>query len=404
MADNKILHINSVPYGSTCKIMLGIKAAAEAKGFVVRTSSGYSYHPLKEIPRDHIAVGSALGKLAHTLAAKLTGYNGCFSIIATLQFLHKIEKNNYSIIHLHNLHGWYLNLPILFNYIKKKKLKVIWTLHDCWAFTGHCPHFEMEKCEKWKTGCYHCPRHTEYPKTFVDQSRTMWKLKKRWFTGIENMTLVTPSEWLAGLVEQSFLKEYPVRVINNGIDLNVFKPAESNFRKKYGIPQDKFIILGVAFGWGRRKGLDVFIELAKRLDERFQIVLVGTDHNVDKQLPNTIISIHRTENQQQLAEIYTAADVFVNPTREDNYPTVNMEAIACGTPVVTFETGGSPEMIDGTCGTSVACNDIDTLEREILRVYVEKPYSRETCVSHAKRFDMYDKFSEYAKLYGWIML
>ena len=181
----------------------------------------------------------------------------------------------------------------------------------------------------------------------------MYQLKKKWFTGVENMTLVTPSEWLAGLVKQSFLKDYPIRVINNGIDLEVFKPTPSNFRETYGCG-DKKIVLGVAFGWGERKGLDVFLDFAKRLDsERYQIVLVGTDENVDKQLPNTVISIHRTQNQTELAKIYTAADVFVNPTREEVFGLVNIEALACGTPGVTFNTGGSPECYDATCGSVV---------------------------------------------------
>lgn len=162
---------------------------------------------------------------------------------------------------------------------------------------------------------------------------------------LQNITIVTPSEWLAGLVKESYLKDYPVKVINNGIDLNVFKPTESDFRKKYAL-ENKYIVLGVAFGWGRRKGLDVFVELARRLDkEKYKVVLVGTDDNVDKLLPENIISIHRTQNQTELAKIYSAADVFANPTREENYPTVNMESVACGTPVVTFNTGGSPEIL-----------------------------------------------------------
>lgn len=217
------------------------------------------------------------------------------------------------------------------------------------------------------------------------------------------MTLVTPSEWLAGLVKQSFLKDYPIRVINNGIDLEVFKPTPSNFRETYGCG-DKKIALGVAFGWGARKGLDVFLDLAKRLDsERYQIVLVGTDENVDKQLPNTVISIHRTQNQTELAKIYTAADVFVNPTREENYPTVNMEALACGTPVLTFQTGGSPEILDVTCGSVVPKNDIDALYREIIRICETAPYSIEACLKKAKQFDKNEKFQEYIDLYRNLM-
>ena len=226
----------------------------------------------------------------------------------------------------------------------------------------------------------------------------MWKLKRRWFTGIENCTIVTPSQWLADLVKQSFLKNYPIKVINNGIDLSVFKPMESSFREKHGLLGRK-IVLGVAFGWDNRKGLDVFINLSSRLSDDYQIVLVGTDYNVDKLLPSNIISIHRTQNQKELAEIYTAADVFVNPTREENYPTVNMESIACGTPVITFRTGGSPEIIDGFCGSVVDCDDVDAMEIEICRICEKGIYSQENCLVRAKSFDMNSRFDEYIDLF-----
>lgn len=213
------------------------------------------------------------------------------------------------------------------------------------------------------------------------------------------MTLVTPSQWLADLARQSFMKSYPVKVINNGIDLQVFRPSPSEFRQEYGIPEHKKILLGVAFGWGVRKGLDVFIELANRLDDSYQIVLVGTDEQVDAQLPKNVISIHRTHSQQELAQLYSAADLLVNPTREDNFPTVNIEALACGTPVLTYRTGGSPEIIDDTCGAAVACDDFEMLIGEIHRITKEKPFSVQACVSRAKRFDMSDRFLEYVALY-----
>ena len=228
----------------------------------------------------------------------------------------------------------------------------------------------------------------------------MYRLKKKWFTGVKDMTIVTPSQWLAELAKQSFLKDYPVKVINNGIDLSVFKPTESDFRKKYGIPENKYLLLGVAFDWGVRKGLDVFIELFKRLpQEQFQIILVGTNKNIDKRLPKGIISIHRTQNQTELAEIYTAADVFINPTREEVLGLVNIESLACGTPVITFDTGGSPECIDETCGAVVPCGDVNALEKEILRVCKQKIYTREDCIKRAKAFDQNEKYEEYVSLY-----
>lgn len=393
----KVLEINSVPYGSTCRIMIGIKSAAEMQGIQIDTASGYSYHPVKDLPRNHIAIGGALGKLLHTWCARYTGYNGCFSHIATWRLLKRINKEKYDIIHLHNIHGWYLNLPMMTHYIKKNKTRVIWTLHDCWSFTGQCPHYDMIGCEKWKTHCYDCPQCREYPAVSIDRSDRMYDLKKQWFTGMDAV-LVTPSQWLASQVKQSFLKDYPVKVIHNGIDLNIFKPTMSDFRKQYNC-EGKKIVLGVAMGWNTKKGLDVFIELSKRLPEDYQVVLVGGNDETDRRLPSKVISIHRTQDQHALAEIYTAADVFVNPTREDTFPTVNIEALACGTPVVTFETGGSPEIIDETCGVVIPCNDVDALEMAIYRVCEEKPISQDACVSRSKQYDAGERFDDYVQLY-----
>jgi len=394
----QIINLNAVPYGSTAKIMLGIDVIAKKNAieFDSCTASGYSTHPLKEIPAAHRYIGGFFSKASHLLLSTLSGYDGCFSYDSTRRFIKKLGIPK--LLHLHNLHCYYLNFPLLFRYIKDYNIPVIWTLHDCWAFTGHCPCFTMAKCDKWKTGCHHCPQYREYPKSLIDNSRYMYRLKKKWFTGVPNLTIVTPSHWLAGLVKESFLKDYPVKVIHNGIDLSVFKPTESDFRARYGC-EDKFILLGVAFDWGKRKGLDVFIELSKHLDDRFRIVLVGTNDKIDRELPPSIISIHRTQNQNELAEIYSAADLFVNPTREEVFGLVNVEALACGTPVVTFRTGGSPEMLDDTCGSVVDCDDLDALESEIKRIERELPYSTEACLAKSKEYDMNDRFAEYIDLY-----
>lgn len=395
----KTVLINSCNFGSTGNIMLEIAETAENGGYTAAVCYPQSRDNSRKQKEKDFIIGTRFSRNIHLQLAGITGLNGCFSYFSTLKLLKKLDKLKPDIIHLHNLHNCYINLPMLFKYIKKHNIKTVWTLHDCWSFTGHCPHFDMIGCDKWKTGCYSCPQYKEYPKSLFDNSKIMYRLKRKWFTGVENMTIVTPSEWLASLVKESYLKDYPVKVINNGIDLNIFKPTESDFIKKYAL-ENKYIVLGVAFGWGRRKGLDVFIELAKRLDEeKYKIVLAGTDDNVDKLLPDNIISIHRTQNQTELAEIYTAADVFANPTREENYPTVNMEALACGTPVVTFNTGGSPEMLDETCGAAVAKDDNDAMYNEIIRICEKKPYSMEACIKKAKGFDKNEKFGEYIRLY-----
>lgn len=394
----KIFQINAVPYGSTARIMLGISQTAERNGYVAYMSCGYSYHPIKELQGKYIKIGSPIEKLFHTYAAKITGLNGYYSYFSTLRLIKQIKQIKPDVLHLHNLHGWYLHLPTLFSFIKKENIKVVWTLHDCWAFTGHCPYFDMVGCEKWQTECYACPQYKAYPATYFDCSKKLYKSKKSWFTRVKDMTIVTPSVWLAEMVKQSYLKEYKVQVINNGIDLSAFAPIQSDFKNRYGL-EDKTLLLGVALDWGARKGLDVFVELAKRLPESFQIVLIGTNENIEKQLPDRIISIRRTQNVAELAEIYTAADIFVNPTREDNFPTVNIEALACGTPIVTFKTGGSPEILDETCGVVVEKNDIDAMEKEILRLAKEKPFSAEACRKRAEEFDKNEKFKEYLELY-----
>ena len=399
----RIAQINMLTYGSTGKIMLQIARNARQHGHLVKTFSPveFSRFGKKDTPKidGHMEFGSFWENGFHHYCGTLLGADGCFSQQGTRQLIRELEAFQPDIIHLHNLHGFRQNLPMLFHYIKKHNIRVIWTLHDCWAFTGHCPYFTIEKCDRWKTGCHHCPQPRVYPKMYLDTSRIMYKMKKKWFCGVSDMTIVTPSQWLADLAKQSFLKEYPVEVINNGINLSVFQPTPSNFRERHGIGKDTFLLLGVAFGWGERKGLDIFIKLAKRLDSSYQIVLVGTDDRVDAQLPTNIISIHRTQNQQELAEIYSAADLLVNPTREENYPTVNMESIACGTPVLTFRTGGSPEILDETCGSVVECDDLDAMEREIRRICADRPYSLEACLERAKSFDMNTKFEEYVRLY-----
>ena len=393
----KIIEINTVNYSSTGKIASGIQKLCRENGVECRFA--YRYKENSCCDNDSYLISSWLDCHIHNRIAKYTGLQGYFSYFHTLAFLKKLSKYNPDIIHLHNLHGNYINIPLLFKYIKKHNIKVVWTLHDCWSFTGGCPYFDMIGCKQWKYGCKECPMSSKFLLANNKTIAEKYKSKKSLFTGIEKMTIITPSKWLAGLVKQSFLGEYPVKVINNGIDLDIFKPTESNFRKKYAL-ENKYIVLGVAFGWGKRKGLDVFIELAKRLDkEKYKIVLVGTDNNTDKLLPDNVISIHRTQNQTELAEIYTAADVFANPTREENYPTVNMECIACGTPIVTFNTGGSPEMLDETCGAVVAKDDTDAMYNEIIRICETKPYSKDDCLKRAESFDENEKYKEYIKIY-----
>ena len=389
----KIVQINATcGVGSTGKISVGIsKILSEStiENYILYSSKSNGYPLGIQCSDDWYIKFQAL-------KSRIFGDYGFNSKKTTRKIITELERIKPDVVHLHNIHGHDCNLEMLFTYYKKNKIKLIWSFHDCWAFTGYCTYYDVIGCNKWKSCCKDCPQYKAYS-WFWDRSHTMFERKKELLGGLD-LTVVTPSQWLAKQVKESFLKGYEVKVINNGIDLNVFKTSRSEFRKKYDC-QDRFIILGVAFGWENRKGLDIFVELSKRLNEKYQIVLVGTDHKVDSQLPSNIISIHRTQNQQELAEIYTAADVFVNPTREDNYPTVNMESLACGTPVITFNAGGSPEIIDMTCGSIVDKDDINSMEKEIIRVCETRPYSAEACLKRAEAFDMNKRFQEYVDLY-----
>jgi len=389
----KVVQINtSCGIGSTGKICVSISELLTQKGienYILFSSktNGYSLG---------ISCSNKRYIKPQALKSRIFGNYGFNSKYATKKMISELERIQPDIVHIHNIHGHDCNLEMLLGYLKEKKVKVYWTLHDCWNFTGYCTYFTLAKCDKWKTECHNCGLKRSYS-WFFDRSSGLYQKKKMAVKGLD-LTIITPSQWLAALVEQSFLSEFPVKVINNGIDLNLFKSSASDYRFKNQLENHK-IILGVANEWERRKGLDVFIELSKRLPDDYKIVLVGTNDANDKELPSNIISIHRTNNQRELAELYTAADVFVNPTREDNYPTVNMEAIACGTPVITFRTGGSPESIDETTGSVVDCDDIEALEKEIIRICETKPYSVEACLKRAKTFDQNERFMEYISLY-----
>lgn len=341
----KVLMINSVcGIKSTGRIATDLADMLTEKGHTVKIAYGR-----EEVPEKHkeyaVRIGTKWDVRLHGLGARLLDNAGFGSKKATLKFLEWVKEFAPDIIHLHNLHGYYINVELLFKFLKEYKKPVIWTLHDCWAFTGHCAHFDLCKCYKWKTECHKCPQKKEYPASILlDNSRKNYRNKKKAFQGVDNMVIVTPSKWLSDLVKESFLQQYETRVINNGIDLTLFKPTEGDFREKYKL-ENKIIVLGVASAWGVRKGLVDFIELRKQLDRRYEIVLVGVSEEDKNILPDGMLGIIRTDSVRELAEIYTAADIFLNLTYEDNYPTVNLEAQACGTPVITYRTGGSVESV-----------------------------------------------------------
>ncbi len=395
----RICQLNGGVFGSTGNIMFGVAEACERAGHSTLCASPVTTtNRNREPAHPYYKIGSFNGRRISVLLDRLTGRQNGFAKQDTRALIAKIKEFSPDILHLHNIHGSFVNLELLFEYIRESGVRSFWTLHDCWAFTGHCPHFVMAGCDKWKTECHHCPLYRAYPQSLFDTSRREYARKKRLFGGLPNMTIITPSNWLADLTRQSFLGEYPVYVVHNGIDLTTFRQRKSDFRKRHGL-EGKKVVLGVSFVWSRAKGLDVFIDLARRLPEDYRLVLVGTNDEVDRLLPEDVISIHRTLNQAELAEIYTAANVFINPTREDTFPTVNVEALACGTPVITFRTGGSPESLTPNCGAVVACDDGDAMLDEILRACEEQPYASESCRMRAEDFDATKKYLEYLALY-----
>lgn len=341
-------HINTVPNGSTGGIMMKehrelLAAGEESYAFWGRGREA-------EKPIEMKFASDAEVKL-DVLQTRIDGKAGFHSKNATKRLLSRLEEIQPDVVHLHNLHGYYVNVEMLFEWLAKHDCKVEWTLHDCWAFTGHCAYFTYVKCTQWKDRCAYskpCSQLNTYPKTYSKVSCS-WNFehKKRVFNLLpaERMKLITPSQWLANLVGESFLGDFPVEVRHNTIDTSVFKPTPSDFRERYGIG-DRFMILGVACPWTERKGLADFVRLAGELDsEKFAIVLVGLSEKQIKDLSKQLVALPKTENTERLVEAYSAADVFFNLTVEDNYPTVNLEAEACGTPVVTYDTGGCAETI-----------------------------------------------------------
>lgn len=392
-----IVEVNGINYGSTGRIALNIAKEARREGFKVYTACRKSRVGLKYRYEDQIYIGTWLDRVISERISYALGLNGYFNIFNTWLFIRKLKAIKPDLIHIHSLCDNYLNISMFFRYLKKENIPVIWTLHDNWAFTGRCAQF---RCEKWKTGCGNCPHLDFYPGSLCfDNTAKVWKIREKLYNSLDKMTIATPSRWLAGLVKESFLKDHhPTVVINNGINPEIFKPIDSDFRKQYQL-ENKQIILAVAYYWDDGKGLNVFRKLAEELPENYQIVMVGTNDEVDKLLPSNIISIHKTYNQEELVKIYSSADLFVNPTTDDNFPTVNMEALACGLPVLTYATGGSAEIIDNSCGSSVASGDYDSLKNEIIRIIENKPYTKEACIIHAKQYNMTDKYREYVQLY-----
>lgn len=349
----KVLQINSVcGYGSTGKIAVDLYQMLEKQGNECCIAYGRGTAP--EAVKT-MKIGNQADFYIHALKTRIFDCHGFASRAVTERFIAQAKKYDPDVIHLHNIHGYYINVELLFKYLKEIKKPVIWTLHDCWSFTGHCAHFDSIGCEKWKKQCHHCPLKKDYPQSLLrDSSFRNYEKKKNIFSGVEKMTIVTPSRWLAKKVKESFLKEYPVEVIPNGIHTEVFHPIEKNqsiqvkkaLSDKYSIDFSKKVFLGVASIWTKDKGIYDFIKMSEIIPEDTQLVMAGVSAKQKEELPTGMIGIERTENQQELALLYACADAFLNPTYADTFPTVNLEARSCGIPVISYDTGGSSESAD----------------------------------------------------------
>lgn len=384
----KIVQINTVyKYGSTGRLAYNLQQYLKEHGQECIALYGRGVASSDEMS---FKTAGDFGVRMHALRSRFTDKQGLYSKFSTKRLIRKIQDYCPDLIHLHNLHGYYLNYKLLFDFLAEYRKPIVWTLHDCWAFTGHCSHFDLIGCERWKTGCEKCPQKKEYPKSiFLDHSAANYNLKKEFFSKPETISIVTPSDWLKTKVSESFLNRYPVTVIHNGIDRRIFQFQDGAFKEKQHI-ETKKMILGVANVWDERKGFGDFLKLSRLIDDDAVIVLVGITQKQKKSLPRNIIGILKTQSMRELAEIYSAADVFFNPTYEDNYPTVNLEALSCGTPVVTYDTGGSVEVIKNN-GAIVNKGDLEGA-REALLTWSEKKIACEN-------FDQEICFDAYMRLY-----
>lgn len=402
----KILQINVAANigGSTGRIAEGIGQVAIKAGWKSYIAYGRYANPSQS---ELIKIGNKWDVYNHVLQTRLFDKHGLASKSATKKLIQQIEQITPDIIHLHNIHGYYLNYPILFAYLSKSDIPVVWTLHDCWPFTGHCAHWAYSGCEKWKTGCEHCPRKRGYPSSwFVDRSKRNYTDKKNAFTAVLHITFVPVSDWLGNFIPETFMKNYPVHRIYNGVDLSVFQPRndKKEIFKQYQITT-KHCVLAVTNVWTASKGYNDLRQISSLLGDDCTLVMVGVNEKQQKELPANIKGILRTENITHLADLYAAADVFINPTYADSFPTTNLEALACGTPVITYRTGGSPEAISSGTGFVVEQGDIQGMVSAIEKICQggKDTYSK-VCRDRAVRyFNKEERFQEYIDLYNQIL-
>lgn len=394
----KLVQINTVCNASTGRIMHDIQRAAEAAGYDTISFVGRR-KPYTDVKCEKF--GNGLSFWVHVILNTLFDCQGYGSYVTTKKLLRRLREEQPDIIHLHNLHGYYVNLPLLMGYLRKEfRGKLFWTFHDCWPFTGHCPHFVAAGCYRWRDGCHHCPSKREYPVSlFLDASRRNYANKKKLFGSLKNLTVITPSAWMAGWAADSFFRQCPIKVVPNGIDLDTFfhRPDERALQRHH-IPRDKKILLGVAAIWDRRKGLQDFLSLSEELSEEYQIVLVGLSKRQIRRLPKKVIGIERTEDRRELAALYSAAHIFINPSREESFSLVTAEAIACGTPVIVLDGSAVQELVCPDNGIVLKKHGTADYLEAIARLE-QKGLGREQISRTAQKYDVRKVTSEMIGLY-----
>jgi len=388
----KLLQIDScLGILSTGKITESIAKLAMAQGWESHIMHGARF--VGNTIQHHYQVSSLACEYIHYIESLLLDRHGLGSRLATKRIIAKIKEIKPDIVQLHCLHGYYINYKYLFEYLNQTNIPIVWTFHDCWAFTGHCAHFVTVKCNRWKEeGCHNCPLKGDYPKAIIDSSSSNFKLKKRLFSSNNNLHIVAVSEWLALITKESFLKDKDIRVINNGIDTNIYRTCAEK--------SEKFSIIGVASAWNKDKGLYDFFELRKILSiNDYDITLVGLTKEQLNEVPEGINGVTKTSSIIELAALYSKAHIFVNPSYADSFPSVNMEALACGLPVITYRTGGSPEIVDSKTGVVVEQGDVVSLANSI--IYMKgHPLSSTNCRERAERlYNKDERFMDYIKFY-----